>query len=422
MGTLVSYSVLLKALVLAGPVLFYPFSRSYYAFYVFILAWALVQEGARGLWRQAALPRVALLALVLPVLMTTLAWLPRGGDPGEWLGKAGVMLLGALLGLATVALSRDDRVARYAGIALTVAVGSWIADGLLQLLTGHSLDCRGDLSACVTDDRISLYFATKSKMGYVMGLLLFLPVAWLVSQRRVAAALGLLFAGGLVAFAGASRFTMLSWLVGGAALAAVLLAQAPLARGSKLALAAGAPLLVLVLAAVLYQVNTTFQSRVDASLLIVSGLDYATVNRGLSGRLDIWGPLLQMLREHWLFGVGPGTLDAGIRPYIEPGNIFWSIKIFHAHQVVLDVAAATGVIGLAAFVGLYGWVLLHFLRASRAGVDLRWAGLLVFLLMWFPLNSPNGFYSSEMLLMTFYMLGLGAGFRDAGAPRPVVTV
>lgn len=417
-----SYSVLLKALVLAGPVLFYPFSRSYYAFYVFILVWALFQDGPRTLWRRALAPRLALLALGLPIVITTLGWLPRGGgEPGEWLGKAGVMVLGALLGLATVSIARDEGVRRLAGVVLTVAVGSWVADGLLQLLTGHSLDCRGELSACVTDDRLSLYFGAKSKMAYVMGLLLFLPVAWLVSQRRLAAALGLLLAGGLVGLAGASRFTMLSWLVGSAALALVLLAHAPLSPRHKLLLLAGGPLLLLSLAILLYQANTTFQSRVDTTLLVFSGLDYATVNRGLSGRLDIWGPLLQMLREHWLFGVGPGTLDAGIRPYLEPGNLFWNIKIFHAHQVVLDVAAATGIIGLAGFLAFYGWVVVLFVRASREGIDLRWGGLLVFLLMWFPLNSPNGFYSSEMMLMTFYMIGLGAGARAGGVPATAAT-
>lgn len=416
-GRDVSYSVFLKALVLAGPVLFFPFSRSYYAFYVFILAWALWQQGLPRLWRQAPGPRLGLLAFGAPVLVTVAGWLlfRDGGMPGEWLGKAAVIALGALLGLATVALSREPRMEQLAGLVLTLAVTSWAVDGMVQLFTGHSLDCRGDLSACATDGRFSLYFAAKSKLGYVLGLLPFLPVCWLISQRRHAAGLALLLACGLLAFAAASRFSMLSFLVGSGALALVLVLRSAMPRARRIAVLAGLPLALAVVAVAFYHLNGTFQSRVDATLLVFQGQDHATLNRALSGRLDIWGPLLEMVRDHWLLGVGPGTLDAGIRPYLGPDNLFASLKIYHAHQVILDVLAATGVIGLACFVAFYGWVLLQFLRASREGISLRWGGLLVFLLMWFPLNSPNGFYASEMMLLTFYVLGLGLGFRQEAA-------
>lgn len=403
----------MKALVLAGPVLFFPFSRSYYAFYVFILGWALWQYGLPRLWQQSQGPRLALYTLGAPVLVTLLGWLlfQGGGQSGEWLGKAGVVAVGALLCSGTIALSREPQLERLAGLMLSVAVASWVADGMVNLVTGHSLDCRGAMSACATDDRFSLYFGAKSKLGYVLGLLPFLPACWLISQRRMAAGLLLLLACGLLSFAAASRFSMLSFLVGSGVLALVLVLRSQVERGAKFALLIGMPLALACLAVAFYHLNGTFQSRVDATLLVFKGQDYATLNAALSGRLDIWLPLLDMLRDHWIIGVGPGTLDAGIRPYLPPDSLFATIKIYHAHQVILDVVAATGVIGLAAFLAFYGWVLMQFLRATRAGINLRWGALLVLLLMWFPLNSPNGFYASEMMLLTFYLLGLGLGFQ-----------
>jgi O-antigen ligase len=118
-------------------------------------------------------------------------------------------------------------------------------------------------------------------------------------------------------------------------------------------------------------------------------------------------------------GVGPGDLDTAVRPFLQPGNVFIPLKVFHAHQVLLDVQAAAGIIGLAAFLAFYGCAVWRFIRLSAQGISLQWAWLLVFLLLWFPVNSHHGFYSSEMVLLTFFVLGLGLATpraASAGAP------
>lgn len=412
---MVSRNLMLKALVLAGPFLLFPFSRSFYVFFVAILAWGLI--AARGTsWRQVRAPWLALLAFALPIVWTVLGWtLFKGGPDAGWFSKMGVIFLGSLLALATITLSRDERIHALAGAVISVAVGSWIVDGVLQLATGHSVDCRGELSACFTDDRVSLYFGDRAKLGYYMGLMVFFPACWLIGQRRLGAGILVLLAGGAVALAGGSRFTMLAFLVGALVLALTLVGQMRASLRLRLLLAAGIPLLGLLLGVAFYGLNPAFQARVANTLVGFQGMDHDAWNQALSGRLDIWEPLLAMVRDNWLFGVGPGTLDAGIRPYLGAGNLFADLKIYHAHQVVLDVLAATGLPGLAAFLAFYAWVAREFLRACRAPIDLRWAALLVFLLMWFPLNSPNGFYASDMMLLTFYVLGLGFGFRPAPA-------
>ncbi|HEX4870649.1 MAG TPA: O-antigen ligase family protein [Moraxellaceae bacterium] len=405
-----------KALMLAGPLILFPFARSYYLFYVAILVWGLVTLRPRGLWAQSRELRLAFYAFGLPILMPLLGWaLTQSGAPLDWGNKLLTVLLACLLGLATKALSDDESVCDTAGLLITVAIASWGVEGVLQLVSGHSLDCRGALSPCMTDGRISLYYGHRAKLGYYIGMLTFLPAAWLVSRRRTGAALAVLLLGGVVTMASASRFSMLAFLIGISLLGLVLALRAPLPARARLALAVGAPVLLVALGIALYHLNPTFHERVQRTLLAFGTLDYARVNKALTGRLDIWEPLLRMARDHWLFGVGPGDLDAGIRPYLGEGNAFLTIRIFHAHQVLLDVLAATGVLGLLAFLVYYARVVADFVRASAGALDLRWAALLVFLLMWFPLNSPNGFYSSEMVFLTFYVLGLGYGL---GGGRP----
>lgn len=402
-----------KALVLAGPMLLFPVARAYYVFYVAIIAWALWE--ARGaLLREERAVALAVAAFFLPVLVTFGAALVTGGADARWLQRGGAFLLGGLLALGTARLSRDTRIQPVAGALISLAVASWLLDGSLLLATGHSIDCRGGQSPCLTDPRWSLYFSSNSKLSYFVGMMAFLPATWLVGRRRYLPAAAVLLMGGIVAMAGGSRFAVLSWLVGLAIFG--LVAALALGRLAKLAIFVAAPLAIVALGVVFYQVNPAFHVRMASTLSLFSGADYAVANQALSGRLDIWVPTLHMLRDgHWLFGIGPGGLDAAVRPYLQEGNLFAHIRIFHAHQVLIDILAATGVIGLLAFLAYYGWVARQFLRDRLAQVDLRWGAMLVFLLMWFPLNSAQGFYSSEMVFLTFYILGLGFGFGPAAA-------
>lgn len=398
-----------KALVLAGPVLLFPVARSYYLFYVIIMGWAL-WEARASLWQENRAALLATAAFGLPVVVTFLAGLLTGTAEVVWLKRGGAFVLGGLLALATTRLSRDERIQPLATALIGLAICSWLLDGSLQLLLGRSIDCRGGESACLTDARWSLYFASNTKLSYYVGMMAFMPAAWLIGQRRYLPAAAVLLMGGVVAMAGGSRFAVLSWLVGLGALG--LVAALALGRLAKVAIFVAAPLALVALGVVFYEVNPAFHARMASTLSIFSGADYDVANQALSGRLDIWVPTLHMLRDgHWLFGIGPGNLDAAVRPYLQEGNLFAHIKIFHAHQVLIDVLAATGVIGLLAFVACYGWITRQFLRDRLAQVDLRWGALLVFLLMWFPVNSAQGFYSSEMVFLTFYLLGLGFGFR-----------
>lgn len=409
----------LMAAAVAGAIALFPFARAYYIFYVLILVLAVRAVGFKQLWQQedSAGIRYALYAIGLPVLLTTAAWLFMGGAQKLWLEKFGIVAISALLGMATIHCMRDRLTAERVHLIASIAILSWLAEGALQLLVGREIDCRLLTSTCADAHLASLYFSQKSKIGYYIGMMAIVPACWLIIRRHfLAAGLTLLFAGGVVMAAG-SRSGMVPWAV--ACLVLIFVVSAPLGRlrwlfvFGFLVAAAG---LVLIL----FHTNEAFHLRVASSLELFTGPGYSAANRALSGRLDIWIPLEAMMRNHLVFGVGPGDLDTAIRPFLQPGNAFIPLKIFHAHQGLLDIWAATGLIGLLAFIGFYAWAVSEFVRLSARGLSMRWAWLLVFLLLWFPLNSHHGFYSSELMFLTFFLLGLGlAGSREASVAAKV---
>lgn len=401
----------LRALLLAGPILLFPFARSYNLFLFALLVLGLAEAGPRGLWRESPPLRLAAAALGLPILLTTLAWGLQGSFHPEGLSKALLVGIAATMAMATARQFGEERVAELAALLITIAIVSWSVDGVLQLLTGHSIACRGPDSACVTDDRLSLYWARKTKVGYYIGMFSLMPAAWLLARGRRLAAVAVLALAGLVVLASDSRFSLLAYLLGVLVFAAVSLRSInPRLRAVALA---GIPAAMAAAGVVFYQFNESVQRRVHQVSQLFDGMHYDSLNQALSGRLYIWEPTVQVIRDHWLFGVGPERLGSVIRAYMRPDNAYYDIKVFHAHQVILDIWAATGLVGVLAFLAFYAWVAREFLRETARGLSLRWAALLVFLLMWFPINSGHGFYSSEPLLVTFFMLGIGFGLRPA---------
>ncbi|HET8730469.1 MAG TPA: hypothetical protein VFM34_05100, partial [Moraxellaceae bacterium] len=241
-----------KSLVLAGPVLLFPVSRAYYVFYVAIIAWAL-WEARSALWKEERAITMALAAFALPVLVTFFALAVSGHTQWVLLQRGGTFILGALLALATVRLSRNEDSRGLAVAMMGVAIGSWLLDGSVQLLLGHAIDCRGGETPCVTDPRVSLYFANNTKLSYFVGMMVFIPAAWLIARRRHLLAGVVLLAGGVLSMAMGSRFGLLSFLVGLGALGLVV--ALGMGRVTRLAIFGVAPVLLIVLGTVFYHVN-----------------------------------------------------------------------------------------------------------------------------------------------------------------------
>ena len=286
---------------------------------------------------------------------------------------------------------------RVVGWGLGLLVGLWTADALLQALLGHSLG-----GPAVADRLSGIFGAGNLKLGLVLASLS--PFLLLPAARRgplpwalVATAIGV-----VVLLAGARA----AWLSYGLVLAYTAW-QAWGLRRAALGLAAGG-LLAFGLAAAF---SDFLGPRLERTLAVLEG-DGAGLDFALSGRVVLWTTTLRIIAEHPLTGVGTDNFRAAYRAHSEAGDPFVEHGhegAFHAHQIVLEVLAETGVLGLlfwlaAVAVALRAWRFAAPAARQRAG-----PAALALAVTVFPLNTHLAFYSTFWGGLTLLLAALYAG-------------
>jgi O-antigen ligase len=290
------------------------------------------------------------------------------------------------------------RARRFVLVGIGVIVLLWTFDALLQAFTGVSLGGRN------SSDRLSGVFgADNLKLGLVLASLA--PFALDLAARRfdgIGWALCALLIGTVILLAGSRA----SWLT----FALVMLISGWRRFGVwrvGLIMAGGA----LVAAAVAMNLSTQFESRLERSAMVFSGGEQG-INDALAGRLDIWRAATRMIVDHPVNGVGVRGFRDMYPAYARPGD-FWLSKgqagALHAHQLVLEILAETGVIGL----------LLWLMGAALALRAWRWAlpasrtrafpAALALVVTVFPLNTHLAFYSTFWGGVMLLLVGLYAG-------------
>jgi len=161
-----------------------------------------------------------------------------------------------------------------------------------------------------------------------------------------------------------------------------------------------------------YLVSPLFQSRVEQSLAVLDGTN-AAVDFASSERLPIFGTAWRMYRAHPVNGVGVRAFSRAYLTYAEPGDI-QVVKRggtqgqYHAHNVVLEVLADTGTIGLAGL--LTGFLLmLRCWRGMRPAQRLEsFPFLLALVLLLFPINSHFAIFGTYLSSLIWMLAGLWA--------------
>jgi O-antigen ligase len=95
-----------------------------------------------------------------------------------------------------------------------------------------------------------------------------------------------------------------------------------------------------------------------------------TTVQGGSGRTDIWTVAWRIVKAHPINGIGVGNFpDTTIDYLLQPGSLDSSLFIVDepqaAHNIYLEILAEMGVIGLALFLGILGFLMWCALRAAR---------------------------------------------------------
>ncbi len=94
----------------------------------------------------------------------------------------------------------------------------------------------------------------------------------------------------------------------------------------------------------------------------VRGVGINDANYAVIERLGHWQAALEMFRHNLWTGVGFGCYEPAYRDF---ALINWPIALGHAHNYYLNIAAETGLIGLVAYLFLWGAVFWYTWRATR---------------------------------------------------------
>ncbi len=149
----------------------------------------------------------------------------------------------------------------------------------------------------------------------------------------------------------------------------------------------------------------------------VRGVNINDANYAVLERLAHWQAALDMWRGHFWTGVGFGDYEPAYPDY---ALLNWPIALGHAHNYYLNLAAETGLIGLVAYLILWGAVLWQTWRLTRRASGWR-RGLAIGLLgAWTHFSVHHLFdnlYVNNVHLQVGVMLGLLAALA-AGDQYP----
>jgi len=146
----------------------------------------------------------------------------------------------------------------------------------------------------------------------------------------------------------------------------------------------------------------------DIRLEDVRGVPINDANYAVIERLAHWQAALSMMRYNLWTGVGFGCYEPAYPTF---ALINWPIALGHAHNIYLNLAAETGLLGLAAYASLWAVVLWQTWRATRRTWGLS-RGLTVGLLgTWTHLSvhhALDNLYVNNVHLHIGVLLGLAA--------------
>jgi O-antigen ligase len=333
--------------------------------------------------------------------------------PGKtWLTLAGILRF-APLGVYTCFAMRRPGKVRALYLATAVVVAIWVADAWVQAITGYGL------AGVSNAERLSgIFGADNLKLGPALSALA--PfLLWGARERwgRRGLVVAFLLALGPILLSGSRA----SWLCYGLVALGFLWTEAKTLRRFAVACAAAAASLALV-GLLAWQVSPRFRDRVAHTLPALSGTS-AGVDAALTGRLDIWTTSLRMFAAHPVNGVGVRGFRYAYPAVATPGDHFLTMEkcadgegACHAHQVVLEVATETGIIGLLAWLGAVILAVRTWWRADVVARQRAFPATLALVAILFPLNTHMAFYSAWWGLLAAWLLSVWCAALFADLP------
>ena len=252
-------------------------------------------------------------------------------------------------------------------------------------------------------------------LGLTLPLAAGLVFAWIVPMGRRISTRWLVWAGGtgsLMALALVMSWSRGAWLGIGAAMGVIIIAVAARSGRAAVLVMVFAVLLVYLLLAGGISVlpQSLIQRFADfvpyLGVTDVRGIEVTDANFAVLERMAHWQAALGMWTDHPWLGVGIGNYEVAYAQYALPQ---WGLPLGHAHNYYLNIGAEAGLVGLLAYLALWGTALLLCWRAVRHrwnwswGVALGAMGVVVHLSVH---NFFDNLFVHAMYLQVAIILGL----------------
>lgn len=157
----------------------------------------------------------------------------------------------------------------------------------------------------------------------------------------------------------------------------------------------------MALLGLLIWINKPLQDRIITTAGLFS-LDYEITDQATARRLPIWETSAEVIRHHWLNGVGPRGFRYVYRQYSTEDNYFHASGTTHPHQLLLEVFVETGLIGMGGLVVFVLAFCRYFLTADR--LPFVFPSLLSVLIIMFPFSTNLAFYGSYWSSVIWWFL------------------
>lgn len=350
----------------------------------------LVWKQRQALWATPAAGRLSLVFALLgaPVLISA----PTSYDLSYSLSVAGALLAYYFAGLALVRVLRGDAERTWLAKWIFAVLAFWIVDSLIQYFFG--VDMFG--IALTEDTRVVGPFKGSLRQPTLIALLL--PVAlWFALRRGVLVAIAFFVVAGFVAILGGVRMVLVMLLI----VAAGFYLRLPAWRFK---IPAAMVALAIMLTAI--ALAPSMQERMGR-LVDMRALSFESIDRLLSDRLTIWHTASNMLHEHPFSGVGAGAFAKAYDHHsTRPQDIFrgGKVRVFHAHQVYVAMAAETGLPGLIGLLVAIALCIKWYWSAPAARRAQAWPYALGLGVYFFPLNTQPPMYHGNWLFPILLLL------------------
>jgi len=300
----------------------------------------------------------------------------------------------------------------------------WAIDGFVQLLFGADL-----FGIAMHPDRLNALFIQKYQfygptLAMLSPLLLeyarreWAPWAWAVAFTLV---LGAVLISGMRA----------GWLSMALVLFTYLLLMFQRENRELRRTMLSIPLLAVLILSFSYYASPLFQQRLESTrnawLQKGQDSDQAALDEASSNRLPIFTTAWSMYLHHPVNGVGVRAFPAAYMIYAAPDDIHIAKSggqsgATHAHNVVLEVMADTGSIGLLGLLLGAIWALRYWLKGSPGQRQDSFPFLLAVLLILFPFNSHFAIYGTYTSSLLWFLVGMWASSNRVavGHIRPAV--